>query len=132
MRADREKNIKLWSWLLAVLLALIMLYGCTTTKYVPVNQIRHDIEYRNIIMHDSIYIYDSERVVNDTVYITRYKYNGTYRNDTVYVNTTDSVPYPVEVEVLREVVPTWCWWSLAITGLMIGSFAMMIIGKIKR
>ncbi len=83
-------------------------------------------------MHDSIYIYDSERVVNDTVYITRYKYNGTYRNDTVYINTTDSVPYPVEVEVVREVVPAWSWWSLGISAIAIIALTLYVVNIVKK
>lgn len=154
MRADREKNIKLWSWLLVVLLALIMLYGCTTTKYVPVNQIRHI----TTIERDTIVevVTPPESVTNTTtdttsVIATRYATstatvsNGvlthtltqperkdSVKSKTIYIQVADSVPYPVEVEVVREVVPTWCWWSLAITGLIIGCIAMMIIWKIKR
>lgn len=117
---------------MALIAVMCCIVSCTTTKYVPVNQVRHDVEYRNYVLHDSIYIYDSEIIINDTVYITRYEYNGSMKNDTVYVNTTDSVPYPVEVEVTKEVVPSWSWWSLGVSIIAIVAIILYIMCKIKR
>lgn len=154
MRADREKNIKLWSWLLAVLLTLIMLYGCTTTKYVPVNQIRHI----TTIERDTIVelVTPPESVTNTTtdttsVIATRYATstatvsNGvlthnltqharkdSVKSKTIYIHVADSVPYPVEVEKTKEVVPTWSWWSLGFNAIAIMALTLYVINIIKK
>lgn len=117
---------------MALIAVMCCIGSCTTTKYVPVNQVRHDVEYRNCVLHDSIYIYDSARVVNDTVYISRYEYNGSIKKDTIYINTTDSVPYPVEVTITKEVVPTWSWWSLGVNIMAIVAIILYIMYKIRR
>lgn len=45
-------------------------------------------------------------------------------------HVSDSIPYPVEVEVVREVVPTWCWWMLAVAGIAIAAIAMIMIKRL--
>ena len=95
------------SFILYILTALLALFlvSCSHTKYVeiPVETIK--TEYIQQIKYDSIYSRDSIYIQSrgDTVYInkTNYKYKYLLRTDTVC--KTDSVPYPVRVEVEREV-----------------------------
>lgn len=88
--------------LLAIGIALAVLCGCTTTRYVPVESVR--TEYRDR---------DVERVVTDTVTDTRvvvikgdtvidwrdrwHRQTDTV-HDTCYIERTDSVPVPYPVE----------------------------------
>ena len=92
--------------LLLVLLA-ILLGGCSSTRYVPVETVRYDSLYFNTVLHDSIYIRDSLTVVlgGDTVYKERIRYEYILRTstDTAYISRIDtvSVPYPVEAQLTR-------------------------------
>lgn len=77
----------------------ILMYSCKSVKYVPVETTK--IEYRynrvrdSVVHYDSVYVYDK----GDTVILERYKY--LYKNrivkDSVFVNDTIRIPYPVEV-----------------------------------
>ncbi|MDR1761094.1 MAG: hypothetical protein LBR55_01445 [Bacteroidales bacterium] len=84
----------------AIFYALALLCcACGTTKYVPVETTK--IEYRDQLVRDSIFRYDSVFVKQtaDTVFFERYKY--LYRDkiirDSVFIQDTIRVPYPVEV-----------------------------------
>lgn len=76
-----------------------MSYSCKSVKYVPVETTK--IEYRDNIVRDSIFRYDSVFVKDkgDTLILERYKY--LYKNrivkDSIFVNDTIRIPYPVEV-----------------------------------
>ena len=52
--------------------------------------------------HDSIFIKVTEKQKNDTIYRDSIVYNFVFRNDTIRITKTDSIPYPVEVEKLVE------------------------------
>ena len=77
----------------------MMLYSCKSVKYIPVETTK--IEYRDNLVRDSIFHYDSVYVKDkgDTLILERYKY--LYKNriikDSIYLNDTIRIPYPVEV-----------------------------------
>ena len=128
--------------------------SCTTTKYVPVNQVRHitTIEIDTILE----VVTPPESVTNSTtdttsVIATRYATstatvsNGvlthtltqparkdSVKGKTLYIQVTDSVPYPVEVEVTKEVVPSWSWWALGVSIIAIVAIILYIMYKIRR
>ena len=85
-----------------------MLFGCTTTKYVPVIEHRTDTVRITQQQRDSIYLHDSIRVSEkgDTVRIEKWhtKYIERTSHDTIYQSKTDSipVPYPVTEYVERK------------------------------
>ena len=76
-----------------------MLLSCKSVKYIPV--VTTKIEYRDNFVRDSIFRYDSVfvRDKGDTLILERYKY--LYKNrivkDSIFINDTIRVPYPVEV-----------------------------------
>ena len=88
------------------LLSVVLLVGCTTTRYVPVPSVSVDSVYVDRWLRDSVYLYDSVFVnqwkKGDTVFIdkmvTKYKYRDRWRYDTISVLRADTigVPYPVE------------------------------------
>ena len=89
-----------------VLLLMSAICSCTSTKYVPVESVKHDSVYLNKIVKDSVYIKDSVLIVKgDTITEYRYKYIYQYkdRTDTLYITKTDTirVPYPVERPLTR-------------------------------
>ena len=92
----------------AMVVALLMLSGCTTTKYVPVIEHTTDTLVQRVVERDSIHVHDSIRVSEkgDTVKIERWhtQYRDRWHHDSVYVSKIDSVPapYPVTEYVERN------------------------------
>lgn len=95
-------------WIVCGVLAVVLLLaGCRTVKYVPVETVRTDSIYLNRVRLDSVTRYDSiyVRDAGDTVTVERWRY--LYRDrrltDTVYVARVDtvSVPCPVDRELSR-------------------------------
>ena len=91
--------------------ALLCLWSCKTIKYVPVESVK--TEYRDKIVRDSIFRYDSIiiREKGDTVFLERYRYlfRDKLVRDSVFLNDTIRVPYPVEV--VKEVKKPLTGWQ---------------------
>lgn len=121
------------NFILCILNALLvfLLVSCSHTKYieVPVETIK--TEYVQQIKYDSIYSRDSIYIQSkgDTVYVnkTNYKYKYLLRTDTVC--KTDSIPYPVRVEVERE-VNRLKWYQTTLMYIGIAAIIVFIIGLI--
>ena len=88
--------------LLLILIEAFFLVGCKKIEYVSVPQVQIRDSIVTKLHHDSIYIKVTEKQKNDTIYRDSIVYNYVFRNDTIKVNRTDSIPYPVEVEKLIE------------------------------
>lgn len=88
--------------ILFLIVACLALVGCKKIEYVyiPKVQVRDSIVTK--MHHDSIFIKVTEKQKNDTIYRDSIVYNFVFRNDTIKINRTDSIPYPVEVEKLVE------------------------------
>ena len=80
-----------------ILVACLCLVGCKKIEYVSVPQVQIRDSIVTKMQHDSIYIKVIEKQKNDTIYRDSIVYNFVFRNDTIKVNRTDSIPYPVEV-----------------------------------
>lgn len=99
--------------LMAILVIISLLVGCTTTRYVTVPSVSVDSVYADRWQHDSVYLLDSVFVnrwmAGDTVFVdkvvTKYKYKDRWRYDTMAIMKTDSVrvPYPIEKDL--------GWWE---------------------
>ena len=83
--------------ILFILVACLCLVGCKKIEYVSVPQVQIRDSIVTKLHHDSIYIKVTEKQKNDTIYRDSIVYNFVFRNDTIKVNRTDSIPYPVEV-----------------------------------
>ena len=85
--------------ILFILIACLCLVGCKKIEYVYVPKVqtltRDSIVTK--LQHDSIYIKVTEKQKNDTIYRDSIVYNFVFRNDTIRINHTDSIPYPVGV-----------------------------------
>lgn len=90
---------------IAVLLLLALLFifsfsSCTKTIYIPVESVR--TEYKDRMLRDSIYRYDSVfvKLKGDTVFFEKYKY--LYRDklvrDSIFKTDSIQVPYPVAID----------------------------------
>lgn len=108
---------------------LLMLTGCKSVKYVPVVEHRTDTvqitkhQRDSIWLHDSIHV--SERQRGDTIFVEVAKWHTKYidrsTHDTIRVATHDTIPqpYPVEVEVERQLT----WWQR--TRMTAGTWALV-------
>ena len=83
--------------ILLILIACLALVGCKKIEYVSVPQVQIRDSIVTKMQHDSIFIKVTEKQKNDTIYRDSIVYNYVFRNDTIKVNRTDSIPYPVEV-----------------------------------
>ena len=106
----------------AMVVALLMLSGCTTTKYVPVIEHQTDTLIQRVVERDSIHVHDSIRVTEkgDTVTIERWhtQYRDRWHHDSVYVSKIDSVPAPYPVTEYVERKRSRLDWFLTITGII--------------
>ncbi len=92
---------------IVVLLAILIICACTTTKYVPVEVIK--TEYKTNTVRDSIYFEKHDSIyfekLGDTVTIHEWhiRYKDRYIEVTDTFLKTDSipVPYPVEKQLTR-------------------------------
>lgn len=110
------------------LLSVVLLVGCTTTRYVPVPSVSVDSVYVDRWQRDSVYLHDSVFVnqysKGDTVFVdkvvTKYKYKDRWRYDTMAVVKTDSVrvPYPIEKDL--------GWWERT----RLGAFPVLIVAVV--
>ena len=115
----------------AVVFGLLLLTGCTTTKYVPIETVRTDTLKVTKYERDSIYIHDSTivREKGDTMLIEKWhtRWRDRWMHDTVYQSRVDSVPkpYPVEKRVPAELT----WWQqtrLHLANILL--YALLVIG----
>ena len=104
-----------------------MLLSCKSVKYIPVETTK--IEYRDNFVRDSIFCYDSVFVKDkgDTLILEKFRY--LYKNrivkDSVIINDTIRVPYPVEV--IKEVkAPLTGWQSFQIWCGRIALFTLLL------
>lgn len=117
----------------AMVMAMVVLSGCTRTVYEPVETVR--TEYRDNIKE--IHVVDS---VTDTRYIyvkgdtvvdwrDRVKWRDRIVHDSIYIHETDSipVPYPVERKLSR-----WEQAKMDLGGVSIAIVAVVICFAVTR
>lgn len=133
-------------------LILLLFVSCSTIKYVPIKG--DDIYHTEYITKDSI-VYTPVEVIKevapelDTLYMEttvakakayldtnlnilkgemKNKKEIIYKDKIIYRDSIviQKQEVPVEVEVEKKVVPSWCWWLLAINILVIIGFAIRL------
>lgn len=125
-------------YLVATIAILIYLYimfsfiGCTTTKYVPIENIR--TEYINKVEKDTVII-NNDRLIKekgDTVYIVNTKYVYKTKNKIDTILRVDTIPIIQEVEVIKEVnkLKDWQVILMVLGGGMVAVVGYKIIRKI--
>ena len=131
MRHDNLRRIGCLGVIVAYLamtaLAVFLLCGCTSTRYVPVETVRTD-SVRIIAMRtDSIHILDSVVIDrgSDTIRIDRWRimYRDRLRVDTLWRTERDSVcvPYPVEKQLTK-----WEQAKQDVGGIAIGAIIAVV------
>lgn len=96
-----------------IFLVSFYLSGCKTCK--PETIYRDSTVYKlrvdttNIYKHDSIYIFRNGDTLTVKEYHTRYLYKNKIQTDSFYIDKVKTVPF----EVIKKVVPEWCYYLLA-------------------
>ena len=114
---------------------VMMLSGCTTTKYVPVKvpQTHTDTLWFMHERHDSIWLHDSiyqrEYMRGDTVYRYIDRWHNQYikqlLRDTAYISRRDTVPVPYPVKKYVKVPAQLSWHQQA--RLWIGNIVLVAL-----
>ena len=108
----------------------LLLSACTTTKIVevPVETIR--TEYKDRVLHDSIYVKEhiDTHVRNDTIFKDVYRYKYIQKTDTIIVLKVDSIDRPVYIESIKEVNKLKNWQVVLM--IMGGGFIVLLLYKI--
>ena len=114
---------------------MFAVFGCTKTVYIPVTNTITEIEYRDKLVRDSIYLSDSVLIERkgDTVFNTKikYKYISKLIKDTVSIR--DSVYIEKPIEVVKEVnrLTKWQRWRLNLLWVLMAGGVVYGIIKIK-
>ena len=132
--SESYRTVLLFALAAAVAVFGLLLTGCTTTKYVPIETVRTDTMKVTKYERDSIYIHDSTIVSEkgDTMLIEKWhtRWRDRWMHDTVYQSRVDSIPkpYPVEKRVPAELT----WWQqtrLHLANILL--YALLAFGVIK-
>ena len=122
---------------IALIMLLIFLGSCTTTKVVTVEKVKTDTTYITKQQRDSIWLHDSIHVSEkgDTIRIEKWhtKYIEREVHDTLYRAKTDSIPVPYEVikEVPRQ--KTWLERAVVCAGIIaIMILILIVVSKLKK
>ena len=119
------------------LLAVVVLSGCTTTRYIPIIEHTTDTLVQRVVERDSIHVHDSIHVweKGDTVTIERWhtQYRDRWHHDSIYIAQHDTIPqpYPVTEYVARKRT-TFEWVLLAFGVAFIIASLLFMIYKIKK
>lgn len=112
----------------AIVVALVLICACTTTKYVPVESVRTEYVDRGSARVDSVTLRDSIVIQSgaDTVRIEKWRWREkiSFMRDTLTIIKTDSVqvPFPVEKELSR-----WQKTKMDLGGIAIGACCAVIL-----
>ena len=135
-----------------LLFILLLLTSCSTIKYVPVKETEYVTVTETLVDTVIKWVPPIENIVNETkdttstVETSLAKSTATVSNGTLHhsienkkdsiktkivykdkiVTKTEYKEVPVEVEVEKKVVPSWCWWMLGINILVIIGFAIRL------
>ena len=129
-----EDSYKMCFWSMVIilgLLVLMLLTGCTTTKYVTVPEYHTDTLIIQKHQRDSVWLHDSISIKEkgDTVRIEKWhtKYVEKQVHDTTYISKTDTVPVPYPVETIKEVAQPLAWWQKTLMWLGVAMIAVFLI-----
>ena len=120
-------------WICVLLMIVLWLTSCTTTRVVTVEKVKTDTTYITKQQRDSIWLHDSIHVTErgDTIRIERWhtKYVEREVHDTLYRALTDSIPVPYEVikEVPRK--STWFERIMFCTGIIAILCLILFVAK---
>lgn len=108
-----------------IILICFLLIGCKTkTVYVPIESVK--TKYEDRYLRDSIFEKEYINVYQkgDTVFLDKFKYiyKDRFKNDSIYINDTIRLPYPVEKQLSK-----WEQTKMDIGGWAIGVGSVLLL-----
>jgi hypothetical protein len=121
----------------AILLTLVLfIASCKQTEYVTIPSLERDSIYITKTERDTLLVRDSVFVKDrgDTVYVEKWKtiYKSRVSTDTMYIERTDSIPYPVEVVKERRYIPKTIGILALLGAVAIGAIILWLINKFRK
>ena len=142
MNRNIDIDIKKWLMMLA---AMVLLTGCKTIEYVPVETVRTDTVKIAHIVTDSVYVERHDSIVSyvkgDTVTIEKWHWRDRWRDcvktDTVYKSRVDTVTVAVpqqqteltKWQKTRIKIANWLLWAV---GALVVAIVVRFIWRLKR
>ncbi len=116
-------------WLMMVVAMVLLLTGCKTTEYVPIETVRTDTVKIAHIVTDSVWVWNHDSIVinqqSDTVMVEKWHWRDRWRDrvnhDSIYKSKTDTVKVeavPRHTEKLtkwqkfRIKLANWLLWAV--------------------
>lgn len=124
--------------ILFLIVVIYTIYSCKSVdyKYIEVPKETVKIEYKQKVVHDSIYNLDSIYIKDkgDTIYYyqIKYKYKYKYLTDTIYHADTIKVSTIKPVEVTKEIVTNKIKWYQKFLMYVGGVFMLFFIYKLTK
>ncbi len=117
---DMNKRIEtFWTVILTwalLLFVMMLMFGCTTTRYIEVPVVKTDTLYQSKTVTDSVYVHDSTivKMAGDTVWVERWhtRWRDRIQHDTIYEAHRDTVTLAYPVETAKEVEKELTPWQL--------------------
>lgn len=120
---------KLFWYLILMALLVYMFSGCKSVEYVEVPKIQKEIEYRDRVQRDTVYVHDSIYVhqKNDTIYVDKYKYvyREHIKTDTAFIYKSDTIVKTYQIE---KKLTKWQKAKMNVGGYAIFLFIFLLIG----
>jgi hypothetical protein len=121
----------------AILLTLVLfIASCKQTEYVTIPSLERDSIYITKTERDTLLVRDSVFVKDrgDTVYVEKWKtiYKSRVSTDTMSIERTDSIPYPVEVVKERRYIPKTIGILALLGAVAIGAIILWLINKFRK
>ena len=121
----------------AILLTLVLfIASCKQTEYVTIPSVERDSIYITKVEKDSVLVRDSIIIRSnaDTVFVEKWKtiYKSRVSTDTMYIERTDSIPYPVEVVKERRYIPKTIGILALLGAVAIGAIIRWLINKFSK
>ena len=136
---------------------MIYAVGCSTIKYIPVKETEYVTVTETLVDTVIKWVPPIEKIDNETkdttstVETSLAKSTATVSNGTLHhtienkkdsirtkivykdkiVTKTEYKEVPVEVEIEKKVVPSWCWWLLGINLLAVVGFIIRAYFRLK-
>lgn len=121
----------------AILLTLVLfIASCKQTEYVTIPSVERDSIYITKVEKDSVLVRDSIIIRSnaDTVFVEKWKtiYKSRVSTDTMYIERTDSIPYPVEVVKERRYIPKAIGILALLGAVAVGAIILWLINKFRK
>lgn len=132
-------------WLMMVVAMVLLLTGCKTIEYVPIETVRTDTVKIAHIVTDSVWVWNHDSIVinkqSDTVTIEKWHWRDRWRDrvshDTIYKSKTDTVrveAVPRHTEKLtkwqkfRIKLANWLLWAV---GALVVAIVVRFLRRLK-